>query len=87
MRELWSALDLEALGTTEIQVQRTYADFNDYWTTFLGGASVSATLAAMSSDELEQLKSAMRVRLRADSTGRIICSARANAVRGQARSV
>ena len=33
-------------------VQRTFADFDDYWTTILGGASVGPKLAAMSSADL-----------------------------------
>jgi SAM-dependent methyltransferase len=83
MRDLWTDAGLEAVDTREITVQRTFADFDDYWTTILGGASVGPTLAAMASADLERLKVRMRTRLRADANGRITYGARANAVKGR----
>lgn len=83
MRELWTAAGLNAVETREIVVQRTFADFDDYWTTILGGASVAARLAAMTVQDLALLKSRMHALLPADPAGRITYSARANAVRGR----
>jgi SAM-dependent methyltransferase len=83
MRDLWTGAGLEAVETREITVQRTFADFDDYWTTTLGGPGVGPKLAAMASDDLELLKARMRARLPADATGRITYSARANAVKGR----
>jgi SAM-dependent methyltransferase len=83
MRDLWTGAGLEAVETREITVQRTFADFDDYWTTILGGPSVGPQLAAMASDALVLLKVRMRALLLADVTGRIIYSARANAVKGR----
>jgi SAM-dependent methyltransferase len=83
LRDLWTGAGLEAFDTREITVQRTFTDFDDYWTTIFGGPSVGATLAAMGSDDLALLESRMRARLPADATGRITYSARANAVRGR----
>jgi len=83
MRDLWTAAGLDGVETREITVQRTFADFEDYWTTILGGPSVSAKLKAMTPDDLAILKSRMKARLPADAGGRITCSARANAVKGR----
>jgi SAM-dependent methyltransferase len=83
MRALWIDAGLGAVKTREITVQRTFVDFDDYWTTVLGGASVGPTLAAMAPADLEGLKSRMRAHLRADAAGRITYSARANAVKGR----
>jgi SAM-dependent methyltransferase len=83
MHDLWTGAGLDAVETREIIVQRTFADFGDYWTTILGGASVGPILAVMGSDDLELLKTRMRTRLPADATGRITYGARANAVRGR----
>jgi SAM-dependent methyltransferase len=83
MRDLWTGAGLDAVETRAITVQRTFADFEDYWTTIFGGPSVGPKLAAMSSDDLALLKARMRERLPADATGRIIYSARANAVKGR----
>jgi SAM-dependent methyltransferase len=83
LRDLWAGAGLEAVETREIAVQRTFADFDDYWTTILGGASVGPKLAAMTSDDLELLKARMRARLPIDATGQITYGARANAIKGR----
>lgn len=83
MLDLWADAGLDSVETREIVVQRTFADFDDYWTTILGGASVVSKLAAMAPENLSLLKQRMRVRLPADGAGRIIYSAKANAVKGR----
>ena len=83
MRELWKGAGLSAIETREIIVQRTFADFDDYWTTIRGGPSVSRGLSKMSEQDLAILNARMRERLRADTAGRITCSALANAVKGR----
>jgi hypothetical protein len=83
MRDLWTAAGLDAVETREITVQRTFADFDDYWATILGGPSVGRQLAAMAAEETALLKARMRGHLPADASGRITCSARANAVKGR----
>jgi hypothetical protein len=67
----------------EITVQRSFADFDDYWETILGGPSVGAKLAAASAADIASLKARMRERLTADADGRITYRARANAVKGR----
>jgi len=83
MGELWKGAGLEAVKTRELVVQRTFADFDDYWTTIRGGPSVGPGLAAMGSEDLEVLKARMRGYLPADGAGRITCGARAHAVQGR----
>jgi SAM-dependent methyltransferase len=83
LRDLWMGAGLNAVETREIAVQRTFPDFNDFWTTSLMGSSVGATIAAMASGDAEQLKTRVRARLPADAAGRITCAARANAIKGQ----
>jgi SAM-dependent methyltransferase len=87
MQELWTGAGLDAVETRQITVQRTFADFDDYWMTILGGASVGKKLAAMAPEQVAPLKERMRVRLPADSTGRITYGARANAVKGRVPKV
>ena len=86
LRDLWTGAGLDAVETREIAVQRTFADFDDYWTTVLGGPSVGPKLAGMTSENVALLKARMRERLPADDTGRITYGARANAVRGRVSS-
>jgi SAM-dependent methyltransferase len=83
MRDLWTGAGLDAVETRLITVQRTFADFDDYWTTVLGGPSVGPGLAAMTPQNTVLLKARMRTHLPADAGGRITCRARANAVKGR----
>jgi SAM-dependent methyltransferase len=83
LRDLWTGAGLEAVETREITVHRTFVDFDDYWTTILGGPSVRAASAAMTAREVAQLQARMRERLPADGAGRITYTARANAVKSR----
>jgi len=83
MRNLWTGAGLIEVETRELTVQRTYADFDDYWTTILGGPSVGPTLKAMDAQKIQHLKARMRERLPRNDAGRITYSARANAVKGR----
>jgi SAM-dependent methyltransferase len=86
MQALWKDTGLDAIETREIVVQRTFTDFDDYWTTILKGSSVGPKLAKMTSEALALLEARMRARLPADAMGRITYSARANAVKGRVRA-
>ena len=83
LRQLWSDAGLEAIETREIDVSRTFADFEDFWSTALGAPSVGSTLAAMTAAERALLKDRISARLAADAEGHITCRARANAVKGR----
>ncbi|HEX8828383.1 MAG TPA: methyltransferase domain-containing protein [Xanthobacteraceae bacterium] len=83
MRKLWSTAGLEGVETREISVARTFADFEDFWTTSLLGSSIAPIIAAMAPKDVDQLKMRVCVRMPADSAGRITCAARANAVKGR----
>jgi SAM-dependent methyltransferase len=82
MRSLWTDAGLTGVETRQITVQRTFADFDDYWSTILGGPSMARQLQAMAPGDLAHLQNRMRERLPADASGRIACSARANAITG-----
>ena len=47
MRDLWKGAGLEAVETREIAVHRTYADFDEYWTTSMKSPSLGPTIAAL----------------------------------------
>ena len=87
MRDLWTGAGLDAVETQVITAQRTFADFDDYWTTILGGPSVGARIAAMTPADLARLKARMRSQLPSDADGRITCRATANAVKGRVRPI
>jgi SAM-dependent methyltransferase len=83
LRELWTAAGLDAVETTEIPAQRTFASFDDFWTTALLAASIRPMVAAMAAKDVELLRRGVAARLPADSAGRITYGARANAVKGR----
>lgn len=83
MRDLWMAAGLEAVETREITVQRTFADFEEFWSTGMLGTSIRPTIAAMSPADVELLKTRARARLPGGAVGRITYASRANAVKGR----
>lgn len=83
LQALWKGAGLTEVTTHVITVQRTFDDFDDYWTTVKGAPSAGRSLAAMAADDVTRLQATLRERLPADSSGRITCRARAHAVKGQ----
>lgn len=83
MEALWTSAGLDAVATRAITVERTFADFDDYWTTVTVGPSVGRPLASISDADREVLRTRLRERLKPAADGRITCRATANAVRGR----
>src|SRR5215211_1878842 len=83
LRRLWISAGLDSVELLQITVQRTFADFEDFWTTSTMAATVSQTIAAMAPGDSELLKTRMRARLPVDTAGHITAVARANAIRGR----
>jgi SAM-dependent methyltransferase len=82
--ELWSGAGLDGVETREITVERTFASFDDYWQTLLGGPSVGRQLNTLSAGDRERFMAQLRQRMpKPDANGRLTLSARANAVRGR----
>jgi ubiquinone/menaquinone biosynthesis C-methylase UbiE len=82
LRQFWRGAALGEIETWEITVQRTFADFDDYWMTSTLAATVSQTIATMNPTDVEFLKTRMRKQLSADAAGHITCVARAHAIKG-----
>ncbi len=74
---------VEKVETRKIEVQRTFADFNDFWTIAMLGSPIGPTVASMASSDRELLRARVRAHLPADGTGRITYGAWANAVKGR----
>lgn len=83
LRQLWADAGLRDVVTREIDVSRTYSDFDDYWTTILGGASVGGALKSMTQGQLATLKARLQAHFRPEADGRVIGHARANAIKGR----
>ncbi len=83
MRALWSDAGLVRVETRAISVERTFDDFDTFWKIAQTGPRLLPRITAMSSGERELLKERLRGRLTADANGRIVCRARANAIKGE----
>jgi ubiquinone/menaquinone biosynthesis C-methylase UbiE len=83
LRDLWISAGLDDVQTREITVQRTFANFDDFWMTSLKSPALRPTIAGMKAEDVEMLISRVRAQLPADADGRITCSARAHAIRGR----
>ena len=83
LHELWEDGGLEAVDTREFTVQRTYASFDEFWTTSLASGSTGAIIANLPAADGAKLKARVRDRLPADASGRVTFASRANAVKGR----
>jgi len=83
MRALWEGAGLVDVQATSIAVERTFDDFDDWWTTSRASAATGAALGGMPPADLARLRARMQAVLTAAPSGRITCSARANAIRGR----
>jgi len=91
-REICSPEPLEALfagaGLADvlarpIDVSTVFADFDDYWTPFLGGQGPApAYLASLSAERQDAIREVLRKRLLPGADGSIALNARAWAIRG-----
>jgi len=84
LHEVWTGAGLAAVETREIKVERSFADFEEYWAVSMLGSSLGPKIAAMSAADIARLKAGVRVRMPGDPAGRVTYSARANAVKGLA---
>ena len=82
LQGLWAGAGLDAVETRQIAVQRTFANFDEFWTISLG-SSVGLVVAAMAPAKVETLKTRLRARLPADAAGRVTYGAYANAIKGR----
>ncbi|MGL9617927.1 methyltransferase domain-containing protein [Bradyrhizobium sp. U531] len=83
LQGFWSAAGLLEIETREITVQRTFADFDEFWNVETQAPSTAPVIAAMPAADVAALIQRVRERLPADADGRITYSARAHAISGR----
>ena len=83
LQDLWRAAGLQQIETREITVQRTFADFDAFWTVETKSPSIAPVIAAMPAADVTALMQHVRAHLGAGTDGRITCSARAHAISGR----
>ncbi|WP_339026639.1 class I SAM-dependent methyltransferase [Bradyrhizobium symbiodeficiens] len=83
LQAFWSAAGLQQIATREITVQRTFADFNEFWNVETKAPSIAPVIAAMPAADVTALMQRVRARLPAATDGRITYNARAHAISGR----
>lgn len=83
MRRLWNGAGLVQVRTRTIGVERTFADFETFWTIALTGPRIAPRVAAMRPADVALVKERLRARLTPDAAGRITYEAVANAIQGE----
>jgi len=83
LQRLWADAGMKEIETRVIKVQRSFANFDECWSTSMLTGTIAPIVAKMSADTIETLKARLRVRLPADSAGRITYGAYANAIKGR----
>ena len=80
--DLWAGAGLGDIETRVIRVERTFTDFDDFWSTLLCGPSAGQALAAMNEVERSGFHELLQSRLQPAGSGSITLSARAHAIQG-----
>jgi len=83
MQRLWKDAGLTNIETRVIKVERSYADFDEYWSTLKGSPSLNASTGKMSREQVEELKQRIGKRLPIATDGSLRLQAWANAVKGR----
>lgn len=83
LQQLWTEAGLQDIETRVITPQRTFADFDDFWSVNMLGPVIGPSVRDLPPANVDELKRRVRARLPADAEGRITCSARANAIKGR----
>jgi SAM-dependent methyltransferase len=86
LRQLWIEAGLDDVSVRAIEVPTVFADFDDYWSPFLGGQGPAPGYAmSLTEEHRRQLRDVLRARLPVGPDGSIPLVARAWAVRGTSR--
>jgi SAM-dependent methyltransferase len=82
LKALWAELGIRDVETRELVVERTFADFDDYWLSMVV-SSPSGVVGNRSDGEKAELKRRLQDRLPASAKGEITVHAWATAIKGR----
>ena len=85
LHALWNDAGIDAVMTRTITVQRTFRDFDDFWTASTGTGALKPTLEVLPPATIDRIKADVRARLTETSDGEITHTAWAAAVSGRVR--
>jgi ubiquinone/menaquinone biosynthesis C-methylase UbiE len=83
LQKLWTDAGLVEVEARRIDVQRSFADFDDFWGAVMAAPTLGELFAKLAPDDLAGLQTRVRTHLREDSAGRISYGAWSNAIKGR----
>jgi ubiquinone/menaquinone biosynthesis C-methylase UbiE len=83
LQTLWTDAGLVDVETRRIDVQRSFVDFDDFWTSATLGVTIGPLLASMAPDDVALIRTRVRAHLGEDGAGRVTYRAWANAIKGR----
>jgi ubiquinone/menaquinone biosynthesis C-methylase UbiE len=84
LRTIFTAAGLDAVSVRPIEIEISYANFDEYWIAQTGFANtVVQHMRKMSEGQVEELKAHLHQHLPRDKSGRIVYKAWANAAKGR----
>ncbi len=83
LEALWRGAGLVDVETRSITAEREFADVDAFWAHLTMQATAAAALATLPPAEVTAIREGIRARLPALADGRIVYTARANAIRGR----
>lgn len=81
LRALFADCGLEDIEMTEIEVERVFDGFDDWWETSLLGTSLSAAVEEFGLERIEPIKQRLRAQFAHEGSGPVTRTARANAIK------
>lgn len=82
LKALWAEFGLRDIETRELVVERTFADFDDYWLQMVL-SSPASVVERLSGAEIAEMKRRLQARLPASASGAITLHAWATAIKGR----
>ena len=83
LHALWIQAGFVDLETRVVRARRTFADFEDYWSTTIAAPNLAPMLTTMATADVTQLKSRVREQVPIEASGRVSIEACANAIVGR----
>jgi SAM-dependent methyltransferase len=83
LEALWRDAGLTDIAMRTIEVERRFADFDDFWFCCTGSGSLRATVASLDAAQVAHAQGTLRAMLPAAADGSITITSHANAIRGR----
>jgi len=83
LRALWQGAGLVELETETIEVRREYESFDRFWEVARTGPRISTRIGELDGTGRDRLRENLRRRVPVDPSGRLVITARANAIKGR----